>query len=119
MSSILSAQNLQTLRRRNSVRFLSSFLSALPPRPPRPPSDDDDRPRPSPRMCNTFQFNMVLSSWFQEPLHGFVDVAAKAIVVVLGALRAFARLPLGRQSARHAPPLRVFLAQGTGAIDAL
>src|SRR5919109_471390 len=31
MSSILSAQNLQTLRRRNSVRFWASFLS--PPRP--------------------------------------------------------------------------------------
>src|SRR6266550_2662036 len=54
MSSILSAQNLQTLRRRNSVRrwpfsLSLGFLSRLLPRPPPPPPPE----RPCPNAMAT------------------------------------------------------------------
>src|SRR5262245_21472138 len=101
MSSILSAQNLQTLRRRNSVRRCACPLSPpfLSPPLPRPPPPE----RPCPNGIGLH-------------LH-----AVEAIVFdVVHVLRAsFTRLPRRRQAALDAPPLRFGLALGARALDHL
>src|SRR5688500_4278689 len=95
MSSILSAQNLQTLRRRNSPRrcpiLPSAFLSSPRPRPPPGPLD---RPRPIGDMCLRLRLDAV-------------EIVAVFLIVLL---RSFARLPLRRQAARHAAADRFGLA---------
>src|SRR5688572_12470604 len=118
MSSILSAQNLQTFRRRKSVRFLSSFFSL--PRPPRP---SDERPLPSlirvPFSGSGFRVQVPRTRrpGTELKLQRFVSVDAEAIIIIVLALRAFTGLPLGRQAAGHAPTLRVFLTQRARALD--
>src|SRR5262245_18943916 len=97
MSSILSAQTLQTLRRRNVGRRcpcgVSAFLS-----PPRPRPPDRDCPKAT------------------LDLHSFVAV----VVQVFGLRRpAFSGLALWRQTALHAPPLRSRLPPAPRAVDDL
>src|ERR1041384_3195416 len=99
MSSILSAQNLQTLRRRNMGRRWPSFLSPVFLSPPRP------RPPPPPdRPCPNGMLNLR---------------SVKSIVVVVAVhLRpAFAGLALRRQPALDAPALRLALALRARAVD--
>src|SRR3954467_2656488 len=92
MSSILSAQNLQTLRRRNSVRrcpfsLSPAFLSPARPRPPPPPPD---RPCPNGMVLNLPYFESVV-----------------ILVVRLTGGTPLTRLALRRQTAFHAGPLGV------------
>src|SRR5256885_55089 len=92
MSSILSAQNLQTLRRRNSVRrcpfsLSPAFLSPARPRPPPPPPD---RPCPNGMVLNLPYFESVV-----------------ILIVGLTGGTPFARLALRRQTALHTAALRV------------
>src|SRR6185312_6370063 len=96
MSSILSAQNLQTLRRRNIGRrwpctLSPVFLSPRPrPRPPAPPlPPPPDRPCPN----GTLHLHPV-----KPIVVGFFDLAGRTPL---------ARLPDRRQSALDAAPLRV------------
>src|SRR5262249_9288147 len=97
MSSILSAQNLQTLRRRKSVRRWPFSLS---------PPFLSPRPRPPPRPCPNAM----------SDLH-----SVKAVVVALVHVRrtSLARLPLRRPAALHAPALRLRAARRLGALDDL
>src|SRR5207249_4064731 len=106
MSSILSAQNLQTLRRRNIGRrwpccLSPVFLSPPRPRPPPPPPPPD---RPCPNATSA--------------LH-----SVKTIVVAIGLIglrgTTLARLPHRREPALHAPPLRRALPLGPRPVDDL
>src|SRR5262249_26023551 len=100
MSSILSAQNLQTLRRRNIGRRCPCALSPpfLSPRP---------RPPPPERPCPNAMLN----------LHPFVVIVV--VGIDLAAHTALARLSLWRQPAFHAAALRLGLALRAGALDDL
>src|SRR4249920_576741 len=98
MSSILSAQNLQTLRRRNIGRRWPCCLSPvflsppLPPRPPRPPPPPD---RPCPNgMLNLRSLETVV------------------VHVVHFFLASLAGLPLRRQAALDAAALGIRLPLG-------
>src|SRR5580704_9609188 len=99
MSSILSAQNLQTLRRRNMGRrwpccLSPAFLSALRPRPP------PDRFCPN----GTSDLHSV-----KAIVVGVIDVRGSAL----------ARLANRRQPALHAPALRLGLTLRSRALDDL
>src|SRR5262245_23215383 len=95
MSSILSAQNLQTLRRRKSVRRWPCALSPPFLSPPRP------RPPPPVRPCPNATSDPLVRPDFEPRIDR---------VLVLGLARAaLARLALRRQPALDAPPLRVGL----------
>src|SRR5947208_13689278 len=105
MSSILSAQNLHTLRRRNIGRrcacpFSPVFLSpALPRAPP-------DRPCP-----NAISLRSLVGADFEPRIH---------VVFVFSVARAsLARLADGRKAALDTPPLGIALALGARAIDDL
>src|SRR5262245_60533797 len=92
MSSILSAQNLQTLRRRNIGRRWPCCLSPpflSPPRPPRPP-------RPPDRPCPNGMLH----------LRSVETVVVHAVRLFLAS---FARLPLRRQAALDAPAFGIRL----------
>src|SRR5262245_31294788 len=98
MSSILSAQNLQTLRRRNIGRRCPCCLSE--------PFLSPPRPRPPDRDCPNGTLN----------LHSIVTV----VVQVLGLrLPSLTGLALRRQPALHAAPLGTRLAPGAGPLDDL
>src|SRR5438477_5403686 len=110
MSSILSAQNLQTLRRRKSVRrcpcwsFLSPALPPsrpplLPPRPPLLPRPPPPPPRPGPNGTSNLHFKTIV-----------------VLVVALGR-STLARLSHRRQTPLDAAPLGFHLALGTRALD--
>src|SRR4051812_37785459 len=50
-------------------------------------------------------------------LHSLLNVAAEPVIVIVAALRAFTRLTLRREAARHAPALRAGLADRARALD--
>src|SRR5437867_3899707 len=98
MSSILSAQNLQTLRRRKSVRRWPCALSPVflsPPRPrPRPPPPPE---RPAPKATS-------------DPLvRPDLEPRIPRVLVLALARSALAALTLRRQPALDAPPLGIGL----------
>src|SRR5256885_334375 len=68
-------------------------------------------PEPEPRTKNPEPRTQ------KRRLHRLFDVATKPIVVIIAALRTFARLALGRQTARDSTPLRGFLANRPNALD--
>src|SRR5438067_6496982 len=95
MSSILSAQNLQTLRRRKSVRRRPCALSPPLLSPPRP------RPPPPERPCP----NGTLDPLVRPDLEPRIS----RVLVLDLARPALAGLTLRRQSTLDAPPLGVGL----------
>src|SRR5258706_15072717 len=97
MSSILSAQNLHTLRRRNIGRRCPCCLS--------PVFLSAPRPRPPVRFCPNGTLH----------LHAVETVVVHVFDLSGGA--SLARLPLRRQAALHAPALRIGLALAPRAID--
>src|SRR6187402_1050449 len=101
MSSILSAQNLQTFRRRKKPppRRLSPPLASLASLPRAPPGP----PRLGPP-------NAMLSLHLPAVEHHVAGI------VVVFALRSFTRLTVGGQATRHAAAARLFGALGAHAL---
>src|SRR4029450_4748800 len=116
MSSILSAQNLHTFRRRNIGRRWPSFPCWPPcppalPRPPPPPPPSPPAP-PSRPPCPGHRRRRTLAS--RSSLHlGQI----KPVIVFHVAALSFARLSVGRQAARHASPAGRIGAGGRRPLD--